>query len=466
VRLGTYRLDAYDPAGRFRATASGVTLTADGQVETRALVFIGIGRVEGFVHNPFGAASSVSVEVRSLDPVFGRAFYTSTGAAGEYAVEGVPVGQVRVSAVKSTDNLRGENVGLLEVLNPVLTIHVTLENNTFTAVRWIYDANDSSYAMQPSGAAFAGGVRNIFAGGAAWLDLVRDGTRLPFDGTNYGTYEDGGRETVGRQIGLHGLNVTRKFFVPENGYFTRVLETLTNPTAADITVDVVVTSNMTPSGNQAGDATLQMTSSGDAVINLGAGDDRDRWLVTDDTGADADPYYATRSGVPVGFVFEGEGAARTASTVQVPGDRNQVEYRWDGVTVPAGGTVTLMHFVAQQVHRHGAIESATRIVQLPPEALAGLDPTEIESIVNFAVPSDGISTVDPLPAIDGQVSGAVFEGDGTTPVSSAAVSLRSRNPLFGRAWTVPPTPRAASRSRECRAGRFRSGISNSGPNTR
>jgi hypothetical protein len=435
VRLGTYRLDAFDANGRFRAVVSSVALETNGQIVSRDLVFVGLGTVKGFVTNPFGSASGLYVTVRSSNATFGGYFGATTGAAGQYEVGGVPVGGV-VASTGSGDSLRAEGAASIQQHGQVVDINLILEPNTFNDVRWLYDANNSSYAMQPSGFVFAGGVANIFGDGAAWLDIIRDGTKVQFSGGGYGTHEEAGRETVGRQADLHGLNVTRKFFVPETGFFTRVLESLTNPTTGDITVDVVVTSNMAPWFNGASALVPQATTNGNATIEVGAGSERDHWVVMDDNGYDVDAYTARGYAVPVSFVFDGPNGSKPISAVSVPPSGNQVEYRWEGLTIPAGGTVTLMHFVAQQVNRNGAVESARRLADLPPEALAGLDSSEIASIVNFQVPPDGVSAIAPLPALTGALSGAVLEGDGVTPVPAAAVSFRSLNPLFGRVWTT------------------------------
>jgi hypothetical protein len=429
VRLGTYRLDAFDAGSRIRATVSGVLVTADGQVVSQDLAFIGLGTVAGVVTNSYGLASGLQVVVQSPVSTFGGYFSATTGAAGHYTISGVPVGPFTI-ATSSGGYLRAEGAGALEQHGQIVTVNLDLEANTFDTVQWLYDANDSSFAMQPSGAVVAGGIRNVFAPGAARLDIVRDGEGRQFEGGTYGMLAANGRATVGRQSNLHGLNVTRKFFVPESGYFARVLESFTNPTAADITVDVILTSN----ASSALALFPQATSSGNATVETGP--NGDHWVVMDDWGSDIDPYWTAGYGVPISFVFDSANAASPVSAVSAPEAGNQVGYRWEGLTIPAGGTVTLMHFIAQQVNRNAAVESARRLVDLAPEAIEGLDAGEIQSIVNFAVPADGVSTLPPLPLLNGAVSGTVYEGDGVTAVPNAAVSFRSLNPLFGRVWTT------------------------------
>ena len=64
-----------------------------------------------------------------------------------------------------------------------------------------------------------------------------------------------------------------------------------------------------------------------------------------------------------------------------------------------GGSVALMHFVAEQASSSAATASADRLAQLPPEALDGLAAAELADIVNFAVPANGVSTVAALSSI-------------------------------------------------------------------
>lgn len=105
--------------------------------------------------------------------------------------------------------------------------------------------------------------------------------------------------------------------------------------------------------------------------------------------------------------------------------------------MPPGETAIIMHFAVQQFAQAGAIVSAQRLVQLPPEALAGLSQPEIAAIRNFAVPADGISALPALPPLQtGRVVGSVVAGDGSTPVPNATVRLRSANPFFGQVRDV------------------------------
>ena len=113
-------------------------------------------------------------------------------------------------------------------------------------------------------------------------------------------------------------------------------------------------------------------------------------------------------------------------------DHAQVAYEWRTITIPANGAVSLMHFVFQQTSAASAQASAERLAQVPPEALDGMNAEEVASVVNFALPADGLSAVPALPAITGIVTGRAFAGDGVTPMPYATMRFRSGNPLFQR----------------------------------
>ncbi|ADW70866.1 hypothetical protein AciX9_4083 (plasmid) [Granulicella tundricola MP5ACTX9] len=66
----------------------------------------------------------------------------------------------------------------------------------------------------------------------------------------------------------------------------------------------------------------------------------------------------------------------------------QLSATWQKVRIPAGKTVELMHFVSQEVLRSAGIAAAQRLIQLPPEALAGLTTTDATAIQNFSVPQN------------------------------------------------------------------------------
>ena len=141
--------------------------------------------------------------------------------------------------------------------------------------------------------------------------------------------------------------------------------------------------------------------------------------------------------VPSAFVFDGAGAALRVSASSVSGaptDIQTLAHQWSNVTVPAGATVAVMHYVVQGTSRAGAIAEARRLSQIPPEALDGLSPEEIAAVQNFALPASGLSAVEPLPSLTAVVSGRVLASDNTTGVPGATVRFKSQSLIFGRSW--------------------------------
>src|SRR5262249_20049983 len=134
------------------------------------------------------------------------------------------------------------------------------------------------------------------------LDIVTAGSPTRFTGQN-GTgqtlaiTELNGRQIGITQTGLAGLDVTRKIFVPADGYFARYLEILKNPGGSPVTVDVRLTSNFrfvrklqnNFSFNR--EPRIISTSSGDTILSVADPASRDFWVIVDDD-EDIDPFLA------------------------------------------------------------------------------------------------------------------------------------------------------------------------------
>lgn len=438
--LGNYTVNVADGNNRLRATGTA-SLASNGQVVTVNLSYVAIGNVTGRVINPDGSsASGMLVQLQSLNQQFGRFFSAYTNAAGFYEVDNVAAGSFTVSTGDATRLLLGEGSGAISQDGQVVNVDILLQGNAVNLAQTLYDANNFPFDVTANGASY-GGADSVFYGyccgnsGGPLLDIVAGGTANRFSGSNIGTYEIQKQSIAVAQQNVAGLNVTRKVFVPRDGYFARHLEILQNPTQAPVTVDVRITSFLRGYSSAPG---VIGTSSGDAQLDVSDATNPDRWVVVDDT-VDNDP--ATQYGMPaVAFTFDGAGAASRASVAALSGniayETSQLTYQWSSVTIPAGGTVEYMYFVAQQSSRAGAIASAQRLAQLPPEALSGLGPGDIQAIQNFLVPADGVGTVTPLPALTGAVSGHAYEFDATTPVPNSLVYLQSANPLFGHKQPV------------------------------
>jgi len=423
---------------RITASVPG-TLTADGSVAAVTITLPAAGTVRGLVTDQSGAVGGIAVTVRSSNPAFGGFQSTTTDPTGQYVVAGVPEGAFTATVQEFGRQLFGETSGRIDTDGQDVTANISLINNAVALPAYRYDANGMAFRIEASGRIsdatnYAFGYYWQPGDGASQLDLVAGGTVVPFIGAAVGTMEQDGREIVIRQPGLAGLDVTRKAFVPRDGYFARYLELLTNPTDAPITVDLRLRSTV---GNPSNRTSIVATSSGDAALDVSDPATADRWLTFDDP-YDADPF--VQYNVPAtAFVFDGAGAplrVASATVTDAASQEQALTYVWNAVTVPARQTVGVMHYVVQQVSQAGALAAAARLSQIPPEAIDGLSPEEVQAVRNFTLPSDGVSLLDPLPALTGTVSGRVLGSDGTTVVPDSQVEFRSLEPLFGRTISV------------------------------
>jgi hypothetical protein len=453
VPAGTYQLRAVDSSGNTRATVP-VSLSTQGQVVTQNLVLSGVGTVTGTVLNPDAtAAPGVLVSLRSLSQ--GNLYSGVTDVNGIYRIIQVPVGDFLVtSRVQSgTQILLGQNQGTVAGDGSTVTVNIQLLADVVQLPFTLFDANNFNFDIAAN-ATIANGKGQIFGGdfgghqGGFHLDLISGGSTFSFGGQgsttqNLATSQLGGRQLAISQTGIAGLDVTRKIYVPQDGYFTRYLEILKNSSGSPVTVDVRLTSNFRfISKVQNGftfnrEPRIVSTSSGDTVLNVADPTARDHWVVVDDD-EDGDPFLSTTNLPATVHVFDGPNAALVASSALYKIDFNnnfgQLQETWSSVSVPAGGQVIFLHFTAQQTSRNSALASAQRLDQLPPEALTGLSSAELAAIQNFVAPADGVSTLSPLPGITGTITGRVLADDSVTPIPGASVQFQSNNAFYGRTY--------------------------------
>ena len=87
-------------------------------------------------------------------------------------------------------------------------------------------------------------------------------------------------------------------------------------------------------------------------------------------------------------MFAGAGAAVPVSTVRLRHLAGDTFYRYT-VTIPAGGSVTLMHFVVQRdasTPLAADAEAHALATLTDPDALANMTPAEKALVVNFQIP--------------------------------------------------------------------------------
>lgn len=323
----------------------------------------------------------------------------------------------------------GERRSRLALDGDVLPLDILLENNAVTLPTTLYDANVAPYDVQPNGT-MRYGHNYPFQGdnganaGASQLTIVRNGTPEAFAGASFGTLEQQRREVVIRQESVNGVAVTRKVYVPTDGYFARYLDVITNTSSEPVTIDVTLATNYR--NVRCCSINLVATSSGDAQATTA-----DRWVVLDDF-YNGDPVRDLRDPVHGGGVRRPAGSRHARRGV---GEHEQP--RAGGHDVAAdhdsggrlGGLPVVRVTTAESEQRaqdgRAAAAAAAR-------GTRGLEQHRPAVIANFVAPADGVGTVTALPASTGVVTGTVFEGDGTTVVPNATVTFQSDSPFFNR----------------------------------
>lgn len=426
-----------------------ISLSLDGEKVVRDITLLGRGQVEGFVSYPGGGiAAGVLVTLDSAVSGF-ITRTTRTDSTGHYQFTNVPVGNFEVESVHIQNRFGVVERGEVAFPDELVVLNVEMKENQLPSsvktVASYYDANGFSYFIQRDGT-IQDGTSSVFRGdndifrGAARLDILEGDKIYPFSGGGIG-YGNDSRETIINKI-TGSVGVTRKIFVPENGYFTRYIESFDNPTNQDITITARIDSHYRISqGSRILDGVLQRflapmgivsSSSLDTFLNVTAGVP-DRWVVLDDF-SDEDPFIA--SNLPaVSHLFDGIGGQVSASNAEYLSGFtgfNRMRVAWT-ITIPANETRSIMHFVSQQTSRESAFSSVQRLDLLPPESLEGLSSEEISQIINFSLPGDGLSTVPELPELLNTVEGSVFEFDNVA-IENAEVTFNSDSSLFNRTY--------------------------------
>jgi hypothetical protein len=305
-----------------------------------------------------GAIVSLS-SARSFGPFGPITLNATTDANGFYLIANVLVGEIQISAELS--GVLGISQITTTLADSTLTLNLALGN----AVRLGYNltgSDTSIYDVGCDGSLVDGGFsgRGDAYDGAYYLNV--NGTGFPCLTSAAATTSNGLRELVLGPKALGDLTVTRRIFVPTEGGYARYVEVLSNTSNSDLTVPVNIYSN------------LGSDSSTRLVVAPSASSGR--YAITMDNGYDP----------ALGHVFASSGAAITGSQAfNAPSD--SVNYNWT-ITVPAGGTVSLMHFAIQR----NTLDSAS--VQVQAEALStmtqpgmfnGLTANDKSSIKNFSV---------------------------------------------------------------------------------
>ncbi len=402
------------------------TLAANGDTVELPLVLPPAATISGTVYRPDGATPAPNIRVTLRRQDGGLATQVvQTGSDGSYRFRGLALANYMVSAEDLVNRKFADVERALTTDGEEASVNLKLADNRVGLPADLRDGNDFLFDIQQNGAIGSGWRARIAPGfavyqGGAQLEI----NGLPFTGDTSAALDSGRRQfSITQAAPLAGLNVTRKVFVPRGGYFARYLEVLDNPGAAPLTVAVKLRSKYT-----AGNAKPVETSSGTAAPQAS-----DSWVIVDDN-TDADPFISASA--PATALVAGGAAVRLPHD-QLAASQDALELGWSAVTVPAQGRVVLMHFAVQQVSRAGARAAAQRLLQLPPEAVAGLSADDLAAVANFS--ANG-AEVAPLPNLQGSLAGVAYEGDHQTVVPGLLVQVRSTHPLFGRTWLVNNSP--------------------------
>ena len=443
VPSGTYTLQAVDGSGNIRATAS-VSVASQGSSVQQNLVLVGYGTVTGIVSLASGGTPVINAAV-TLTDASGKVQNAFTGEGGSYSIPQVAVGPFTETAVFGVPGQTESGIaqGLITADGSTTNTNIALVGQTQLLPATLFDANQNQYPVVVDGSVWPGTLQEFDSAfssleqGGFLLDLVSGGTTTHFTGSQSATTVNNGQELDIQQLDILGLNITRKIYIPINGYFARYLEVLQNPGGSAIslgprfTTVVRFTTAEGSSGPISVPPSIVTTSSGANVFTSS-----DTWGVFQSTGFGVPGATTYQILPPVADIFAGPGAPLQPTSAQWTVDNTNrqgtIQEEFDNVTVPAGGQVSLLHFLSPQVNVAGAIASAQRLVQLPPEGISGISSVDLPTIENFVMPANGVSTVSSLESLTGQVFGRMLAGDGATPIPSAVVAFQSNEPLFAR----------------------------------
>jgi PKD domain len=159
--------------------------------------------------------------------------------------------------------------------------------------------------------------------------------------------EAGGQQIAFPLINIGGLDVQRKLFVSKTGLpGGRLLELVHNPGATPVTTSVQVgdTKSTDNNGDLGSDATTAVSFSSNGNNSL---ESSDLWAVTSDTLS------GTLDDDALAHVFDGAGGAdhidfATLTGTEATTPQDNLAYRWDGVSIPPGGTAAFLSYEIQQ----------------------------------------------------------------------------------------------------------------------
>ncbi|MFL5331530.1 MAG: beta strand repeat-containing protein [Gemmataceae bacterium] len=239
---------------------------------------------------------------------------------------------------------------------------------------WNIANNGGAFPISPGQSGFAI-VDAQLVGPPARSDAYDNAFMMAVNGTVYqdpdGTVDLTGTTVTTDAVALSGLNSWIEYYFDPSSATVRAVYNFSNPSAADISVDVQIGTNL---GSDAGTGSaISATSSGDTTL-----DSADRWFVSSDNLAH-DP--------DLTFVRYGTGSVVTPATLKSPLALQDNYEEQFSITVPAGQTRRIMVF--GQLHQDSTT-ATTDAATFDSNAtltgsglLSGLNTQQLSEIVNW-----------------------------------------------------------------------------------
>lgn len=202
---------------------------------------------------------------------------------------------------------------------------------------------------------------------------------------------------VGPNKTLAGLTAHVELYFPSGSNVVRSVLFLQNPSGSPITVTVDNDSNLGSDAN----TLIRATSSGDAVFDSG-----DNWVVScqaSDRPGFCDqpgplPNNDTSKDPIITYAFQGPGGIRaTSAGAAFANGNDNPNFRWSGITVPAGETRALMMFIQLSDTDTNAEADAVKFnsnsTLQATNYLTGLSGAQQAEIVNWTLNSVAVPTL-------------------------------------------------------------------------
>jgi hypothetical protein len=339
------------------ATGTG-TLTSSASVVNIDIKTDNSLRVTGLVTDNGVPIQGASVYLKSVNAygVFGVVSqYATTDTSGRYEFLNAPAGDFRIQATNYS------KVGVSQITtgaaDSIKTVDIAL-GNAVSLSHVLTGSDSSQFQVSGSGNLIytAYGQRGYSYYGGQNLSV----SNLPFPYQDFAFIDtlNGPREIVFLPVKLSTLDTTRRIFVPETGGFVRYVDSFKNLSTVDVTVQVALSSNpytqsvLVSPVQSNGRYAILARFNGDSII---------------------------------GEVFAGVNSSVIVNSDFLPG--STTTNTWN-VTVPAGETVSLMHFVVLRNSTDAAgaqaqAESLSNLTQLG--MLDGLSASDRSNIKNFSI---------------------------------------------------------------------------------